>query len=350
MAKKITMQHIADYLGVSKFVVSKALSGKEGVSATTRDKVLDAASKLGYFTQENAKEESLSLQHHEVKANTKNNNVVLVLMPNIRFQSKTSNYWGRILDGIRENLEKYFSGVVVLTENNIDSLENILNPRGFVGVISIGVVSTALLLEVKQLNIPIVMVDYEEPSIRCDVLYNNSFDHSYQLTNYLIGLGHEKLQFIGDKNYSRSFQDRWLGFRHAMELNNLEVAKNQVVHSTDDKQLIIEIQSWLSIQTEQSMPTAIVCCNDNMALRVISEVKATGLKVPEDVSVTGFDNMDYSYTTTPTITTVNIAKKDLGIRAVEMLVRRLKDKEKPFEKVLLNGSILLRDSTTKPKK
>src|SRR5690606_2955624 len=132
------------------------------------------------------------------------NQVVLVLMPNVRFQTKESSYWGRIVDGISAGLDRLGFGMFVVTENNVESLSRVLNPEGFVGVISVGVVSTTLLLEIHRLNLPLVMIDYEDPLIPCDTIFTNNFDSSLSLTNHLIGLGHKRMQFIGDIKYSRS--------------------------------------------------------------------------------------------------------------------------------------------------
>ncbi|OAS87601.1 MULTISPECIES: LacI family DNA-binding transcriptional regulator [Metabacillus] len=351
MAKKVTMQQIADYLGVSKFVVSRALSGKEGVNPSTREKVFQAASKLGYFAQRNMKIEDIHDQQQNeqqtIDTTVTNNKSVLVLMPNIRFQNKESRYWGRILDGIGEIVETIGAGMVVLTENNVESLGNVLNPRGFLGVISIGVVSTALLLEVHRLHIPLIMVDYEDALIPCDSVFNNSFDCSLNLTNHLVGLGHQHIQFVGNIEYSRSFYDRWLGYRSAMERNKLTLKGDTIVYSEGADRVRDEIKQWLKKQTKQTMPTAFVCCNDNVAKRMITELEEIGYHVPNKVSVVGFDNMEFSYSMTPTITTVDVAKKDLGKRAVEMLMRRMREKHLPFEKVLLAGTILLRESTAR---
>ncbi|WMT42348.1 helix-turn-helix domain-containing protein [Paenibacillus sp. D2_2] len=90
--KKITMQQIADHLGVSKFVVSKALSGKSGVNEATKNRVIEAASQLGYFAQKNAYIKNQVGSEFFSEASGKQS--VIVLMPNIRFQTRESLYWG----------------------------------------------------------------------------------------------------------------------------------------------------------------------------------------------------------------------------------------------------------------
>ncbi|WP_088104080.1 LacI family DNA-binding transcriptional regulator [Halalkalibacter urbisdiaboli] len=347
MAKKVTMQQIADYLGVSKFVVSKALSGKEGVNATTREKVFEAASKLGYFAQKNKKVNQIKLDQGEKRFDrgTDKKQSVLVLMPNIRFQNRESRYWGKILDGLSSALDNLKYGMVVVTENNVENLSHALNPKGFIGVVSVGVVSTALLLEVNRMGIPLVMIDHEDPLLPCDTIFNNNFDCSMNLTNHLIGLGHTNIQFVGDVQYSRSFYDRFLGFRSALESNNLPFNKEDVLVGVEAEHVVEQMDLWLSKVNRKSLPTAFVCANDDIAKSVTRALEDAGYRVPGDVSIAGFDNMEFTYTMSPTLTTVDVAKQDLGIRAVEMLIRRIQQHDAPFEKLLLAGAIMLREST-----
>lgn len=351
MSKKVTMQQIANYLGISKYVVSKALSGKEGVNERTRSKVLGAASQLGYFAQKNSKVSHIKLNdlHYPEKQQGERN--VLVLMPNVRYQNTESSYWGGIVDGITSGLETLGFGVIVVTETNTRMLSAVLVPNSFLGVISVGLVSSALLLEVQKLNVPVVMIDYEDALIPCDTLFNNNFDSSIKLANYLVGLDHRRIQFVGDINYSRSFYDRWLGLRSVLEENNLSVQLDPDLYMLDVFKIEELFEKWLRKERPlEEVPSAIVCANDNIAARVISVLDENGINVPSEISVTGFDNKSFTYKQTPTITTVNVAKKDLGKRAVEMLIRRLREKEAPFEKVMLAGMLMLRESTDKVNK
>ncbi|KKI93227.1 LacI family transcriptional regulator [Bacillus sp. SA1-12] len=347
MARKVSMQQIADYLGVSKFVVSRALSGKSGVSHSTKEKVFQAASQLGYFAQKNM---SVNFDSPEKETSSEiegQKETVLVLMPNIRHQTKESSYWGRIVDGISEELERNGFGLVIITENTVKSIATIMNPNVLLGVIGVGVVSTSLLLEVHQLNIPIVLVDHEEPLIPADTVFNNNFDGSAMLTNYLIGLGHKNLRFVGDIEYSRSFFDRWLGFRSVLESNGIvnsypdPLTTLKFSGNADIKQ---HIKEWIQGKQVDQLPTAFVCANDSIALSTISALKELGMKVPEQISVTGFDNIKESYQTAPNLTTVNVAKEELGKRAVAMLIRRQKSKDSPTEKILLSGVIMHRET------
>ncbi|UHA60216.1 LacI family DNA-binding transcriptional regulator [Metabacillus litoralis] len=243
MAKKVTIQQIADYLGISNFVVSRALSGKSGVKDETRDKVFQVASQLGYFTQKGINNSDIK---KEVVEDSIDNNSVLIVMPNIRSQLKESIYWGPIIKGISDTLENLNLGMVILTENNFKSLPRALNPEGFLGLIGVGEVGTQIILEVQNKGVPVVLIDHEDKLYPTDTVFSNNFDSSYLLANHLIGLGHRNIQFVGNINYSRSFFDRWLGFRTALEENDIAIS-NESFELIKDKstEMFIDIKDWL---------------------------------------------------------------------------------------------------------
>ncbi len=204
MAKKVTIQQIANYAGVSNFVVSRALSGKEGVKTETKERVFAAASKLGYFNQKGKYPKSLVTSSTSGLEKTEKRNIIIV-MPSVRNQLKESTYWGAIIDGMSAYLDSLHINTVIVTETYSDSVMNLLNPDGFLGLIGVGEVSTSLLLEVEKLGLPVVLIDHEDPLSKTDIVMANNFDASYDLTQYLVGIGHKQFVFIGNRSYSRSF-------------------------------------------------------------------------------------------------------------------------------------------------
>lgn len=347
--KKVTMQQIAEHLGVSKFVVSKALSGKGGVNETTKDRVIQAASKLGYFNQKNGYVKN-TIQPGSLAPNAQGKSVV-VLMPNIRYQNKESLYWGRLLEGISRELEKQGLGMIIVTEPNSDNYFNILKPEAILGMIGVGQIATSPLLEVHRIGLPIVLVDHEDPLIPCDTVFANNLDGMARITNYLIGLGHRNLHFLGDLSFSRSFRDRWTGFRIMLEENGL------TPQPSDDPMLWLEgidtgsysekLVNWMQLRKKtKTMPSALVCANDEIAISVCDLLNELGFSVPTEVSVSGFDNIDVASQKDPSITTVNVPKEDLGQRAVKRLLDRIADPGSPKEKIMLAVDIVYRNSTS----
>ncbi|WP_019636800.1 LacI family DNA-binding transcriptional regulator [Paenibacillus fonticola] len=351
--KKVTMQQIADHLGVSKFVVSRALSGKGGVNEMTKERVIQAASQLGYFNQKNGYVKNIRSAASTV-AIPAGKQSVLVLMPNIRSQNKESLYWGKVLEGISDELEDQNLGMIIVSEPRTDVMMNIINPEGILGMIGVGQIASSLLLEVHRSGLPMVLVDHEDPLIPSDTIFANNVDGMYRMVNYLIGLGHRELYFLGNVNFSRSFQDRWLGFRSALEENDLGVQPHKdgmlLLDSIETGGFDEALENWLLTRKQtKSLPTALVCANDLIAIHTVRILQKLGLRVPEEVSVTGFDNIDDAARAEPQITTVNVAKEQLGRRAVTKLLDRLADSNRAVEKWLISAELLYRHSASKPR-
>ena len=351
MGKKVSMQQIADYLGVSKFVVSKALSGKGGVSDQTKDRVIQAASQLGYFAQSNSIQKPAEASTVVAKPRTRQKKIVIVLMPNIRFQTRESTYWGKIVNGISAKLEEDGLGILIVSEHSVDHFMDILNPKGIMGLIGVGVISSSLLLEVHRMGIPMVLVDHEDALIPTDTVFVNNTDCMYRLTRHMIGLGHRELQFVGSNQFSRSFKDRWVGFRSAVEEelgpNAVDGSKLLSVDGLTGPDAEAEIRAWAEdMRSTGALPTAWMCANDMIAIHVLRALETLGLAIPEDAVVTGFDNIEDAYRSRPPLTTVNVPKETLGRRAVERLLARIAKPSDPIDKLLINGEVLYRDSTS----
>ncbi|KIL38880.1 hypothetical protein SD70_23765 [Gordoniibacillus kamchatkensis] len=347
--RRVTMQQIADQVGVSKFAVSQALSGKPGVGDETRAKIIQTAAALGYnlSSQWAIKKQSGEPPIHERKTSAVSKNTVIVLLPNVRFQERGAVFWGRIIDGVSSELEKQGIRVMMVTENNAEGFIDIINPSAVLGLIGIGYIPSQLLLEIRKTAIPFVLIDHEDPLIPCDSVFMNNYDCFRKLTTNLIALGHRRMRFIGNPTYSRSFHERWLGFRMVLEENRLSVPSTDdpLLNLDENAQDVIEQTINQLIETNE-LPQVFVCANDFYAHMTIRLLIMRGVRVPVDVSVTGFDNTQ-EYRDLPSLSTVEVHNELMGIRAVEVLQKRLKNPDLPYEKTLIYGEVLFRQSVAR---
>jgi LacI family transcriptional regulator len=348
MAKKVTMDDIANHLGISKFAVSKAISGKSGVSDQTRERVLQAAAQLGYLIQKAPYSKGDKHISAADELNSTVKPVVVVMMPNIRFQSTDSLYWGRILEEISIELDKKGVGMIIVTDFSSEHFLNYMHPQGLVGVICVGVMSTSLLLEIRQLSIPFILVDHEDSLVAADCIFINNIDSESRLVGYLCGLGHRSFLFIGNISYSRSFYDRWTGFRSTLEQYDIAVTTEMLLPLLENDRYnhTMEIKQWmLQKLAENCIPTALICANDAIAISTLEALKALQIKVPEEVVVCGFDDIEDAINVQPNLTTINVDKEAMGRRAVESLFRRIEQKDAVYEKILLSADLVIREST-----
>jgi LacI family transcriptional regulator len=336
------MQQIADHAGVSKYAVSKALSGQSGVSEETRERIVKIAMQLGYFLQDHPQQGS------RATLRKRQTNTIVVLMPNVRFQHRASPYWGRIIDGITQSVRARGLGMIIVTEHSSENLLQILNPNGLLGVIGVGMVPNPMLLEIHRLGIPFVLVDHEDPAIPSDCVFVDNLQATQRLTHYLIAQGHTHIQFIGDIQFSPSFNLRWQGFRMVLEESGMEwkqdpeLLRDVGLNRRGDTKRIVRLAR--AMLAEQALPSAFVCANDGIAISTIHALHQLGLRVPDDVSVTGFDDIDDAIEIEPKLTTVRVDKEQMGARAVDMLLRRVEHAGAVQEKLLLAGTIVFRES------
>ncbi|WP_271751460.1 LacI family DNA-binding transcriptional regulator [Cohnella sp. JJ-181] len=348
----MTMQQIAERVGVSKFAVSQALSGKPGVAEETRNRILQAANELGYDSKGKSREAAPGPRRSRGRGKGRGasayKGTVVILMPNVRFQSRESHFWGRIVDGVAVALSERDIGVLMVTENYSERSLKSINPQALLGLVGVGYMSTQLLLEVRHLGIPSVLIDHEDPLVPADSVFMNNFEAVRAMTELVLQTGRTRLRFVGNPRYASSFRDRWLGFRTVLEDARLEVPdpesdplmrlEEQHPHLTVD--LVVD-----ELCARGELPSAFVCANDFMGYLILKALARNGVNVPGQVAVTGFDHTDEGVDASlPALSTVHVPREGLGRRAVEMLFTRLADPDRPVEKTLIGGALLLRES------
>lgn len=341
------MEHIARRAGVSKFAVSQALAGKPGVAEETRKRILQAASELGYVWKART-HSGYGGGGHNGKDGSGAKRTVIVLMPTVRFQSRESLFWGRIVDGVVAALAKRDIGVLMMTEHYSERSLRSIHPEALLGLIGVGYMSTQLLMEIRQLGLPCVLIDHEDPLVPADAVFMNNFEAVYAMTGLVIRSGRRRLRFVGNPGYASSFRDRWFGFRTALEEAKLEVPSS----ATDPLLGMEEQHPYLTVDRvvdelagSGGLPEAFICANDNIGYLVLKALARNGIAVPARVAVTGFDHTDEAIDPSlPAISTVQVPREGLGSRAVELLLARIADPARPLEKTMLRGELLLRES------
>lgn len=344
--KKITMQEIADRVGVSKYAVSKALSGKPGISTATREKIFEVASQLGYLEQKLIKRAQNGNQK-----NADENKIVGILIPNIRSQNRESGYWGKVLEGVFKGLEANGIGSILITDDYPRNFHQVMRPEGLHGIIGIGLIDTSMLIELRNIGVPFVLVDHEDELVNSDSIFMNNYDIVRKQVKYIIGKGHTDIQFVGDWRFARSFADRWSGFKSVLEESGIPYQPHQDllrIQPTHAQTNLDIIASCFTTLKHTQLPTAFVFANDKIASLCLPQMQELDIRVPEDVSIIAFDNDADIVQEFPELSTVNAEKEALGIKAVDMFFRRLAHLDMPYEKILLQSDLIIRGSISAP--
>ncbi|QYR20190.1 LacI family DNA-binding transcriptional regulator [Paenibacillus sp. sptzw28] len=363
MAHKVSMQQIADRLGVSKYTVSQALSGKRGVSEATRREVMAMAAALGY-----------RVSQREVKGQSG----VLAEMPVILVglderQANEPMFWQRVREGIEAGCREHRLNPIFFTfeaENNRSSVFPQIDDetmQSASGIIIAGKCPAAALLRMNRTGIPVVLVDHEEPVARADAVLNANGEAGRMASHHLLSQGCRSIAFIGRDSFAVSFRERFWGCRLALddllgrrspgtpltlpEPRSMKAISKSDVHlrkwtipygsqtwmQTLDKRLAAAI-------ADNDFPDGFICANDDIALHLMQLLLSRGVDVPGMCRVIGIDNTAASGGGPVPLTTVDLAKEWLGLRAVESLVRKRHAPEAPDEKVMLSASLVVRQS------
>ncbi|MBE0067605.1 LacI family DNA-binding transcriptional regulator [Thermoanaerobacterium thermosaccharolyticum] len=339
MKKKITMQFIADSLGLSRNTVSKVLNGYPGVSNETKEKVIKKAIELNYKYFSNTDIE---------KFNGKETGNIALLTANM---PTSSHYGTSFLNGFEGKIrsEGYNLSYYIIREAEINAL---LLPNSFQtskidGIICIELFDKNYIELINKLKIPTIFADTSAdvfyPELVADIILMENEHNVYGITKKLIDKGYTNIGFVGDYNHCRSFYERWIGFNHALLDSNLQLNLSYCIID-DDK---FFSSDWIGDQLDRmkSLPSAFFCANDFIAINVLSALKERNIKVPDDIVICGFDDSIESKIVEPSLTTVHIFSNEMGVIAAETILSRIKNPSRPPQIIHVKTEPIFRNST-----
>ena len=326
--KSVTMSDVAKELGVSTVSVSKALTGKDGVSASVREAILKKAEEMGYRYTGSKREPER--EHH---------NIGIIISEN--FISKDA-YYSRLyektmmmmadekqiglLEIIKKDAQKNLQPPVLMTSEQIE------------GVIVLGQMSKKYLKMLREFELPILYMDFYDEDIREDSVISDSVFGSGILTNYLIHKGHKRIAFVGSIRSTSSIMDRYIGYYRAMLTAGLAVEEGWLIEDRNEEgDRIVPI-------LPSNMPTAFVCNSDATAFELVKQLQGMGYNVPGDISVVGFDNFIYSEMSTPKITTYGVDTDALALNTIRIMLEKLENSDYSVGRVLIPGTMVERES------
>lgn len=339
MDKKVTMQDIADQLNISKNSVSQALSGKPGVSEETRQLVQKTADELGYYYLNNRKQKQADQQTLR--------NIALIASD---YAFSLKSFFGEIYLSIEKEVRA--RGMNLFIESiDSDSIKNLTLPglltnHEIDGILILSHISTDYISKIINTGTPTVLIDHHSPYLQADSILTNNRFGAYTAVEHLIELGHREIAFVGDVDFSPSYQERFEGYLLALRKYGISPNHDYIFKNAKEDQ--DELNQFF--EALEMKPTAWFCVNDGHGFLISSLLVQKGFKVPGDASVCNFDNGQLSQIATPKITTMEINLNYFGKKAVEQLCWRIENKDEPIHEVLLPTKLLIRESTAERKK
>lgn len=336
--RRATLSDVAALSGVSKATVSKALNGRDDVSAETRERVLAAVADLDYrptTSPEPAARRALS----------------------VAFDIPASPYILNVLQGV----------LASSTENRLDLLTRLGPDRtvrtqravardwiaeqraaGAIGIVGLTLSRPDALLDAAaDASLPFVMVDPVDATHRRLIsVASSNWAGARAAADHLISLGHRRIAWIGGPESSAAARDRLYGYRAALDAAGLEIDPAFIV--SDQFDIDAGARHARTLLNLPSAPTAIMAADDEIAVGILAAARELGVRVPQDLSVIGFDDTPQAPWTTPPLSTVRQHLEEMGRMAVQTVVAIAAGQRPVSRHVELATSLTLRETTAPP--
>ncbi|MGL6198968.1 MAG: LacI family DNA-binding transcriptional regulator [Lachnospiraceae bacterium] len=311
MSTKVSIKKISEITGFSPATISNALNNKRGVNKETAAEILRVAKELGYISENRITKIRLVIY--------KRNGEIIDDTP----------FFPLLIDGVESECKRlgYEMTICNLDKREPDYEDQV---RWLINDITSGIIFLGTELMENDIDIyrsakcPFLLFDYFEPDMQFNgVLINNS-DSARVATEYLIDRGHQKIGYLRGDFRIKGFRSRAMGYARAMQNHGLEVNhKYTYTLATGMEGAYEDMKKVLKRNPE--LPTAFFADNDMVALGAMKALQEFGYKVPDDVSIIGFDDLPFCEITTPRLTTIRVSKQEMGVIAVRRMNEMIKN-------------------------
>ena len=332
----VTQADVAKKAGVSFITVSRVLNNKNYVKKETKEKVLKAIKELNYYTNH------IGQALRKNKVNTIG--IVIPEPPNVPVHGMA--YYNMLMQGIDRFTIAHGYDILLSTykQNNpkVDFCRLYFQRKVDGLILFIPDMRYLKINQIEKKNIPCVIIGERPDNFNISYVDANNFDGMYRMTEYLISKGARDIAFIKGKPYMQNSLDRINGFLKAMEKNKIKVPDNNIF--AGDYTINSGAEVMKKIILSDKLPNAIICSNDLMALGVLSEAKKAKIKIPEDMSLAGFDDINITELVDPPLATVRQPLYNMGYKASEILYNKILNNEYSGEKVVFPVELVIRKS------
>ena len=316
----VKMKDIAAAVGVSVVSVSNALAGRKGVSDDVRFRVEKAARELGYDMKKNER--------------SSQGMVIGVLAPEKYITVGQSFYWAlyqRVAYEAAKSQSVTMLEILTFSMEENEEMPKLLREKTISGLIIIGWMKDSYVKKiVETADVPAVLLDFQMKGVRCDAVISSNYVGMYKMTRYLLEKGHRDIAFVGSVNANDNIMDRYYGYRKALMEAGIRERKEWILEDRNIR------DGLAKIEVPENMPTAFACNSDWAAGR--------GYRVPEDVSIVGYDNYLYDNSFAERLTTYNVDMKQMAHQAVKLLRGKIRGDDRHWGTRYVDSVIIERQS------
>jgi len=330
--KKVRLADIAEVVGVSTVTVHNALSRQKGVSEEVRERILKTAAELGY---KNIKKEKAQEDIQKIG----------VLIEEKYLGNHTTYYWKLYQELTLAAAERqcYTTIETLKADKNplTVPLPQIVLQNKVEGLIIIGEIDKEYIRRLNNaVTIPIVFLDFYDHELAQNAVIVDNFYGMYQMTEILFEHGLEEIGFIGSIYATCSIMDRYCGYLKAMTEHRKNVHPEWIISDRDENGLV-------GFELPKRLPKAFACSCDLVAGMLVNKLNIIGLRVPEDISVVGFDNFLYPGYADMKITTYEVNTKAMVRVAIKKLIKQFHNPNSGRGLEIVSGHVVMKSSVRK---
>ncbi|HOJ00920.1 MAG TPA: LacI family DNA-binding transcriptional regulator [Anaerolineaceae bacterium] len=326
--RSITIRDVAKKSGVSVSTVSRVLNGKVDVAKATKNHVLKIIDDLGYST---------NLAARSMRSSKKN--LIGLIMPDIAYP-----YAIEVMKGVNQAIAESEFDLLVYTSGDVRKRGHITSEQKYITLlaksISDGIIVVAPVTSEYNIDKPIVSIDPVTSDPSYPSVHATNYEGSMEAVEYLIGLGHQRIGFIGGRVELESANQRLSGYRNALEEAGIPVDEQLIV--SGDYTTKTGIEGGQKLLLLEDRPTAIFASNDQMAMGVYQIAEEMELHIPGDFSLVGFDNIPESKYLG--LTTVDQFISEMGYAATQMLIRIINEIPEENQTLKIKTQLVVRNS------
>jgi len=329
LSNKTTISDIAAALDISSISVSRALSGKIGVGEDLREKIIFKAKEMGYIKSKNKNTYKILVLHQRPLKHDNSNFTYMIQGIERALQNMDISYHTEFVD--KKDQDKMKLPFKLLKENN------------FNGLIFIGKFDDNYVSFLKEKIKNYIFYTGYAPSSDVDSVWFNFNNGGYKQCEYLIKKGHVDIGFLGRRSILYRNKEKVLGITSALDDYEIPIKSEFFTHIEENFEENFET-SVMNLLRLKHKPSAIICQGDFIAVKLINLLYKKGIKVPSDISIISSGNTEMSSLTIPTLTTLDLNIEYSCEIAVELLLKRINNPDKPCESITINSTLISRES------
>ncbi|MCI9457353.1 MAG: LacI family transcriptional regulator [Oscillospiraceae bacterium] len=307
----IKVKDLAKMLGVSPATVSLALNNKAGISQATRQRIFDKLSELGYSDR------------IPIPAAENPLNIRLVIYKKHGLVVSDTHFFSQVIEGINLAARRYGYNLLVTYLTGQDSREEQRRLASLAPCSGVILLATELeagdLSPFLELDIPIVLLDSYFETVDADCIVINNAQGAAEAVRHLLEKGHREIGYLHSSAHINNFRERREGMESALHAAGLELTEKMIFPVEPSVEGARRSLAKL-LEAPDRLPTAFFADNDLIAIGAAQAFRDVGLRIPEDISLIGFDDMPIAEIMEPPLSTIHVPKQRLGMLAVYRLV------------------------------